>query len=245
MTYPNPIYIDETCSTNSYLAELCNNGEMTELTCVYTAFQSRGRGQRGNSWESENGKNLLMSFVMYPHFVEINKQFILAEITALAIKDVLSAYTEGISIKWPNDIYWHDKKICGTLTENDLTGSLISRCISGSGINLNQTVFRSDAPNPISLSQITGKEYNIEKVLQELMERIAYYYAQLKEGRNEEIRKTYKAVLYRRKGYYEYRDANGDFEAQFVDVEPIGRLVLEDRDGNTRKYMFKEVEFVL
>lgn len=245
MTYPKPIFIDQTGSTNSLLAELCNHEEVAELTSVYTSFQTHGRGQRGNSWESEDGKNLLFSFVMYPHFVAINKQFILAEITALGIKEVLSDYTDEIRIKWPNDIYWRDKKICGTLTENDLTGNVISRCISGTGINLNQKAFTSDAPNPVSLSQITGQEYDIESILHRIMERISHYYEQLKANRNEEIMQAYKEALYRREGYYRYRDNGGEFEARFIDVEPIGRLILEDRQGKERKYMFKEVEFVL
>ena len=122
MTYPEPIVLAETTSTNTYLAALCQKEACAELTTVYSSFQSAGRGQRGNSWESEAGKNLLFSFVVYPEFLEAHRQFYLSQVTALALHDVLSSYTEGISIKWPNDIYWKDKKICGTLIENDLTG---------------------------------------------------------------------------------------------------------------------------
>ena len=146
MTYPEPIVLAETTSTNTYLAALCQKEACAELTTVYSSFQSAGRGQRGNSWESEAGKNLLFSFVVYPEFLETHRQFYLSQVTALALHDVLSSYTEGISIKWPNDIYWKDKKICGTLIENDLTGIHISRSISGTGVNLNQERFLSDAP---------------------------------------------------------------------------------------------------
>ena len=106
MKYPEPIVLAETTSTNSYLADLCNAQPYPELTSVYSSFQSAGRGQRGNSWESEAGKNLLFSFVLYPDFLEAHRQFYLSQVTALALYDVLSSYTEGISIKWPNDIYW-------------------------------------------------------------------------------------------------------------------------------------------
>ena len=104
MKYPEPIVLAETTSTNSYLADLCNVQPCPELTSVYSSFQSAGRGQRGNSWESEAGKNLLFSFVLYPDFLEAHRQFYLSQVTALALYDVLSSYTEGISINWPNDI---------------------------------------------------------------------------------------------------------------------------------------------
>lgn len=143
-------------------------------------FQTAGRGQRGNSWESEDGANLLFSFVLYPDFLEARKQFYLSQITALALQEVLSQYTDGIRIKWPNDIYWKDKKICGTLIENDLTGIHISRSISGTGVNLNQERFVSDAPNPVSLFQITGQRYDRKEILHQLMERVAHYYTLLK-----------------------------------------------------------------
>lgn len=181
MKYPEPIVLAETTSTNSYLSDLCNAQTCPELTSVYSSFQSAGRGQRGNSWESEAGKNLLFSFVLYPDFLEAHRQFYLSQVTALALYDVLSSYTEGISIKWPNDIYWKDKKICGTLIENDLTGIHISRSISGTGVNLNQERFYSDAPNPVSLCQITGNRYDVREILEQIMDKVADYYQRLKE----------------------------------------------------------------
>ena len=120
--FPASIELTETTSTNSFLSALCDKQPVADLTCAYTTFQSAGRGQRGNSWESEAGKNLLFSFVVYPSFLEAHRQFLLSQVTALALYQTLSEETEGISIKWPNDIYWHDKKLCGTLIEKDLTG---------------------------------------------------------------------------------------------------------------------------
>lgn len=109
MNYPDPIRLEETVSTNSYLADLCRKASVTELTSVYTDFQTAGRGQRGNSWESEAGKNLLFSFVVYPDFLEARRQFFLSQVTAIALQEVLSQYAKDITIKWPNDIYWRDK----------------------------------------------------------------------------------------------------------------------------------------
>lgn len=245
MNYPEPILLGETASTNTYLAERCNEETLPELTSVYTSYQSAGRGQRGNSWESEAGANLLFSFVTFPDFLEARRQFLLSQITALALQEVLSQYAEGITIKWPNDIYWYDKKLCGTLIENDLTGAFISRSISGTGVNLNQLKFISDAPNPVSLRQITGQTYAPSAILKQLMERISNYYAQLKSNDTTNITRLYKEKLYRRNGFHRYRDAHGEFSACICDIEPIGKLILKDEKGQSRAYMFKEVEYIL
>ncbi len=245
MNYPKPIYIPQTISTNVSLAEICSKGITENLTSVYSSFQTDGRGQRGNKWESEDGKNLLFSFVIFPKELPARKHFILLQITALALFDTLSEYTEGISIKWPNDIYWKDKKICGTLIENDLSGMNIERSISGTGVNLNQKIFRSDAPNPVSLSLITGQEYDIETVLHKIMTYASGYYRMYENGENETIRKKYFDAIYRKDGFHTYKDGNGTFEAVIKNIEEDGRLVLKDRDGNVKKYLFKEVAYII
>ena len=242
--FPAPIELAETTSTNSFLATLCDKQQVADLTCAYTSYQSAGRGQRGNHWESEAGKNLLFSFALYPH-LEAHKQFLLSQVTALALHEVLSEEAEGITIKWPNDIYWRDRKLCGTLIENDLTGLYVSRSISGTGVNLNQTTFVSDAPNPVSLIQITGKRYDIKNMLQRILLRVAFYYDLLREGDEQTIARRYKNALYRKDGFHTYKDAIGTFRARIADIEPIGKLVLEDESGNRREYMFKEVSFIL
>ena len=152
---------------------------------------------------------------------------------------------DGIRIKWPNDIYWKDKKICGTLIENDLTGIHISRSISGTGVNLNQERFISDAPNPVSLFQITGQRYDRKEILHQLMERVAHYYTLLKNGETELIASRYQDVLYRKEGFYPYTDKDGSFRARICGIEPSGALILEDESGKRREYMFKEVSFEL
>lgn len=244
MHCPEPFFVARTASTNLFLDELCNRQPLPELTCVYTAFQSDGRGQRGNSWESEDGKNLLFSFVVFPTFLEVRRQFRLSQVTALALQEILSDYAEGIRIKWPNDIYWHDRKLCGTLIENDWTGSRVSRSISGTGVNLNQERFVSDAPNPVSLYQITGQTYDPADVLRAVMERICQYYRLLQAGDEETIARRYEERLYRREGWHPYRDEEGTFLARFVDVDPTGRLLLMDPQQRVRAYYFKEVTFI-
>lgn len=245
MNYPKPIYIPQTISTNVSLAEICSKGYTENLTSVYSSFQTDGRGQRGNKWESEDGKNLLFSFVIFPNGLPAREHFILLQITALALFDTLSEYTDGISIKWPNDIYWMDRKICGTLIENDLSGMNIERSISGTGVNLNQKIFRSDAPNPVSLSQITGQEYDIESVLHKIMNSASIYHRMYENGESDIIRKKYFEAIYRKDGFYMYKDDNGTFDATIEDIEKDGRLVLKDREGRVRKYLFKEVSYII
>ena len=245
MSHATLIHLTETESTNSYLTALCNKQNAEEFTCVYADFQISGRGQRGNSWESEAGKNLLFSFVVFPTFLEIRHQFLLSEVTALALYDTLSAYTADISIKWPNDIYWKDRKLCGTLIENDITGAHINRSISGTGINLNQMFFTSDAPNPVSLQQITGKSYDREIILRQCMKQIISYYKLLHAGKAEEISAEYKEKLYRRNGFFPYKDTQGTFYARIDNVEPTGKLILTDEEQRRREYLFKEVKFII
>ena len=233
-TFPFPLVaLDETASTNQYLSQLCNQLQesVAELTTVTAEFQTAGKGQRGNTWEAEEGKNLLFSFVLYPSFLEARRQFILSQIVSLAIKEELSRWSDEITIKWPNDIYWKDKKICGILIENDLSGHHIRRSIAGIGININQEVFNSDAPNPVSLKQITGKEHDRYEIL-------AHIYS-------DEISTRYARSLFRRRGLHPYEDANGKFLARLLRVEQDGRFVLEDEGGSEREYLFKEVQYIL
>ena len=244
------IHLNETDSTNRYLQQLCqeaSNNKVEEFTTVCADYQTAGKGQRGNSWEAAKGANLLFSFVCYPTFVPIRQQFVLSQLISLGIKETLDEYCSDISIKWPNDIYWKEKKICGILIENDLQGNSIGRCISGIGLNINQEVFFSDAPNPISLKQITGKHYQRETILEKVMQRIEQSYQKLKEDSAyaSELATRYAASLFRREGLHCYQDKDGLFNARLVRVEADGRFVLMDEANQERSYLFKEVQYVL
>ena len=235
------MYVAKTDSTNSALAALLKEQDLPDGFTLYTYYQTAGRGQVGNKWESEKGQNLLMSTLIRPKDLPISEHFILSEIVALALKDVLDRYTDNIRIKWPNDIYWNDKKISGTLIENSFSGSTIRSCIAGIGLNLNQTEFISDAPNPISLKQITGQEYDKRKILEEILERLAYYKQQLAEGHELDIRELYAQHLYRNEGWHEWIADGTSFQARIKEVKADGQLVLETSDGQTRGFYFKEV----
>lgn len=239
------IHLEETDSTNSYLKRILSEEHLDEGTVVVADFQTGGRGQRGNSWESAKNENLTFSILLKPDFVLANKQFIISQIIALAIKDVLDKYTDGIRIKWPNDIYWNDRKICGILIENNLIGKHIEQSIAGIGININQIEFKSDAPNPISLSMITGNSYNFHEILDDIVNNILYQYQLAKDGNTSKIISLYKNALFRKDGYHFYNDGIENFEAKIIDIEPCGLLVLEKPDGEIRKFAFKEVQFIL
>lgn len=244
-TFPVPlICISETSSTNSYLNSICSKQKTDEFTTVLADFQTAGRGQRGNSWESEEKRNLLFSFVLYPDFLEAKRQFLISQIVSLAVKEELEYYTSDITIKWPNDIYWRDKKICGMLIENELMGKNISQSITGIGININQSSFHSSAPNPVSIRQITGKEHDLKEILSRLMERVKAYYELLRQGQHELIASRYGQALYRKKGFHPYKDAGGEFSAEIIKIESDGRLILKDDKGRERGYLFKEVEYL-
>lgn len=244
MPYPI-LYLDETDSTNSYLKDLISNTTVEEGTIVCSQVQTSGRGQRGNSWESEKGKNLLFSTVLYPLFIKTYEQFILSQIVSLAVKECLDEYTENISIKWPNDIYWQEKKICGILIENTILEDNINQSVIGIGININQTAFKSDAPNPVSLKQVTEADHDPYYLLNKIHANIFNYYRNIREGNAKEILKKYKASLFRADGFYRYNDGATDFEARIKDVKPSGMLVLETKDGKEREFAFKEVKYIL
>lgn len=238
------IYIEELPSTSSYLKELPQQS-LSDGTTVYTGFQTAGRGQRGNSWESEKGQNLTFSTILYPRSLKAEDQFLISQIVSLAIKNTLDQYTNDITIKWPNDIYWKDKKITGILIENNIMGDFIAQSILGVGLNLNQTQFKSDAPNPVSLKQITQEDYNIATILSEILKHLHEYYMLLTDSRNlKAIRSAYKKSLYRKEGFYKFADKNGVFYAHIKDVEDIGLLVLGTKDGDIKTYGFKEIKYL-
>lgn len=240
--------IKETTSTNTYLAQLCKENKAKEYHTVIAEHQTAGRGQRGNTWESEAGKNLTFSTVLYPTALEVKNQFYLSMIASFSVIYALENYTDGFSIKWPNDIYWKDKKIGGILIENELEGGYIVQSIIGIGLNINQEAFHSDAPNPVSLKQIIGAEVNLQEVLMKVVHGIIGGYRQIEANFNISqlaISAMYRKNLYRRKGLFPYRDAQGDFLAEHQEVEPDGHLVLKDEQGALRRYAFKEVTFVL
>ena len=244
---PHYIKVSQTASTNTYLSRLA--ATLPGGTVIYTPCQTAGRGQKGNSWESEDGKNLTFSMLLKRPPVKARDQFCLSEAAALAVVEALSAEAgEGFTVKWPNDVYWRDKKICGMLIENSLDNSDIATCIIGIGINVNQQRFVSDAPNPVSLTNITGSEHDLMPLLKRVSSRIEQLVDSLgDEAVREQLHRQYMAALYRNDGdMHPFEDAAGNrFMASIAAIAPDGTLTLQHKDGTHRDYLFKEVRHVI
>lgn len=242
------IQLESTDSTNSDARRRLDNGEpLPDISLVIANSQTAGRGQRGNTWEAEAGKNLLFSIVCHPEFVRASEQFVLSQAIALAVALTINevVQTDDCRVKWPNDIYIGDKKVSGTLIECDLRGSNIETCIIGTGVNINQIVFRSDAPNPVSIAQIAGKEFDREAILSQILGRFTTIYNVIRRGNADSVRRLYKVWLYRKSGFHKYSDAKGEFLAEIADVEKTGHLVLRLENDELRRYEFKDVKFVI
>ena len=235
------IHLPETTSTNTYARQLDLGDEILLIT---TDHQTAGRGQRGNTWESASKKNLLFSLAFAPHNLPASQQFVLCEYISVVLCEVLSLYTDDIRIKWPNDIYYRDHKLCGILIEHDLEGTHLSRTIIGVGLNVNQSQFISDAPNPISLSQILGHEVNRTELLSAICNQFANP-SLLNITTREALHSRYTSLLYRLGISAIYQDTEGTFTAILHHVEPDGRLILEDKQGQQRSYLFKEVAYII
>ena len=234
----------EVGSTNNYAAEQLLTNRPQEGTVYVANSQVDGRGQTSNKWESEPNMNLTFSIVLYPDFLEISNQFEISKAVSLGITDFLKERTGLVSIKWPNDIYLGNGKIAGILIENSVRINKISTCIIGIGLNINQKIFKGGAPNPVSLSQITGFEYNLEESLTGLCQQIDTRFQQLINGGFNKIDVDYSEILYKAGVWSIYRDDNGNFRGRILGVDRYGRLKIEIEGGTIRKYQFKEVVFL-
>jgi BirA family biotin operon repressor/biotin-[acetyl-CoA-carboxylase] ligase len=239
---PHFIWLDKVDSTNSYCMQLAEKGEL-EGQVVAAYFQEQGRGQRGNTWESDVSKNLTFSLLLRPVFMKVEEQFAISKVIALSICDWLKMNEVDARIKWPNDIYVGDKKIAGILIENSFSGSQLDVSVVGIGLNLNQTIFSSDIPNPTSMKLLTGNEFRPEIVLSELMVSIQMRYLQIKFGLSDKIKEDYLNALYHFQILANYSSVNEKFAAKIIDVKPTGELILQTEQGEQRYFGFKEVSF--
>lgn len=238
--------LEETDSTNNYIRNTPIPDDMDGLV-VATEYQTAGKGQGTNHWESERGKNLLFSFKCRPYGIKASEQFLLMQAVSVGLWYALVKNSIDCCIKWPNDIYTYygDKKISGTLSECTIRNGMVYEFIAGIGINVNQTIFTSDAPNPISMANILGKELDRDKLLKEIIENIVRLISILNNGDYETIRLEYFNKLYRIEDIYTYEDKDGRFEAEFENVLPNGHLVLRRTDGTLSEYEFKEVRYII
>jgi BirA family biotin operon repressor/biotin-[acetyl-CoA-carboxylase] ligase len=242
----NLIKLPEVDSTNNFLKMLVSNSEpLAEGTVIMADNQFAGRGQQGNIWLAEPGMNLTVSLLLKPIFLDINSQFLLNMVISIAIKEALTALVgQGITIKWPNDLYFNDRKVGGILIENALSGSVYKTCIIGIGINVNQRTFGPHlSGTAISLSQILQQDVNLVQLLTEICSHIESGYLRLKAHSYLDLRSNYLKNLYKWEKNFSYRYKGLQRAGRITDVTDQGLLIINE-NGNIYTYNFKEIEFL-
>jgi len=232
-------------STNQFATDYISKNNPSEGTVISTYCQDKGRGQIGSKWESTPDKNISLSVILYPTFVEIQQQFLLSQTISLGIFDFISKHLDrNIKVKWPNDIYVKDKKIAGTLIQNTLTANKFQSSVVGIGININQLAFLSDAPNPTSFKIETGKTYDLDEMVKDLCWSIEKRYLQLRSHQNQIIQQDYLNNLYRfmEDGLFQ-RPEGTIFNGKIVGVTEQGKLRLVHNKGE-ENFEIKGVKFL-
>ena len=240
------IKLDTVDSTNKYAQGLLKKEKIDEGTVIVAGVQLEGKGQGGNLWESGANKNLTMSIILRPVFLLPEKQFQLNKIIALAVYDFVKNILKEqfVKIKWPNDIYFENRKIAGILIENSILGNSFDNSVVGIGVNVNQIDLKSDAPNPVSLRNITGENYNLDDCLTDLIACIEHRYLLLKSKQDNVINSDYLNALYKFQSYSKFKSKIKIFEAKITGVSEFGKLILENRENEKFEFNFKEVEFI-
>lgn len=236
--------VAQAASTNSMLAQMAPRLDGTTALVAHT--QSAGRGQRGNSWESAPGLNATFSLLFRPKAIMAAEQFAISMAAALAVADTVGQFTQAkVEVKWPNDIYVADRKICGILIENILSGSRIAQTIVGVGVNVNQREFLSDAPNPVSMASVAGHEFDLEAVTEALCRNLAVALESLDaDPQFEPLLRRYRARQWRGEGYHRYTIAHSGecVSARIAAIAPSGLITMAIApDDRLCSFWFKEI----
>lgn len=241
---PRYIWLDRVDSTNSYCMKMATENEPEGLT-VAAFFQENGRGQRGSSWESRDGLNLTFSLLLRPTFLRVEEQFALSKAIALSVCEWINSAGASAKIKWPNDIYIGNSKVCGILIENSFSSATLDVSVVGIGLNLNQIVFSEDLPNPTSMKLITGNDFQPAAAMVELVKNIQNLYAKLRLSDKSDIDTLYLNKLYRFGEFFDFKTSEVPFRAKIVGVKNTGELILETEIGQQMFFAFKEVSFII
>lgn len=243
----NVRWFESLSSTNQY-CELLNLSEVEEFTVIAARRQTAGVGQRGNHWEAEPGKNLTFSLVLKPLSLPVADQYQLTKAVSLGVTDwLIPMVPQGerrVKIKWPNDIYVDDKKICGILITHRVAGEHLSASIAGVGMNINQQTFPDWVPNPTSLRLLTGREWQLEEMLAGLLAAIQERYGTLRREPLGTLDAPYLARLLKRDEKAIYGFHGHKIEATIVGVNRFGHLQLITSTGERLSCQMKEIQFV-
>ncbi|HTA61248.1 MAG TPA: biotin--[acetyl-CoA-carboxylase] ligase [Bacteroidia bacterium] len=240
--------LDETESTNTYATNLIKEIQVVEGVIVLTHNQTKGRGQVGNTWQAESGKNLTFSLILHPNFLAVDKQFYLSKITSLAVfgmlTDFLNTSLYDIKIKWPNDILVNDRKIAGILIENILRGNFLQSSVIGVGININQQSFSNVDKQVTSLGILLQKDFDLKEILHGFCKHFEALYLALKQNNFEKISQAYFKQLYKFDEWAVYQSKEKTFAAKITKVEESGLLILTTEQNEELKFNFKEVQLI-
>ena len=246
----NSIHLKSVDSTNSYATELLRQIKPVEGSVIYTFEQQNGRGQRGNSWESEPNKNVALSVILYPAFLTTDNQFLLNKITSLAIADLMaemllnSGKSNIVKIKWPNDVYVDKQKIAGVLIENSLRENSIQSTVIGIGMNINQSEFAVELKNPVSLKMLEGIDFDLKNCVEKLCEYMEARYLQLKTNKVEKINTDYLNCLYQYNEWYSYKINSEIVNGKIIGVSLFGKLQVLFESNEIKEFDLKEIEFL-
>lgn len=236
------LFLPECHSTNDKALELIRSGQAREGTIVICGHQTRGKGQRGNSWESEPGQNLTFSVVLKPVFLDISEQFFLNMMIANSIRKLLQDYLPDLQVKWPNDLVIPGKgKIGGILIENILSSNSWEFAVVGIGLNINQGKFGTGKAT--SLARITGGQFDLQELFRLLVSHIEQGYISLKKGKLEEILRDYLQHLYLKDQWAVFNENTSEIEGKITGVTRDGKLQMMLRDGPIRTFDLKEISF--
>ena len=241
--------LDEIESTNTYAINLIKEVQISEGSIVLTHNQTKGRGQVGNTWQAESGKNLTFSLVLHPNFLSVDKQFYLSKITSLAVFGMLTDFLDlslyDIKVKWPNDILVNKHKIAGILIENVLRANFLQSTVIGVGININQQSFTNVDKQVTSLGILLQKTIDLKEALKTFCKHFEALYLMLKRGDFEKISQAYFKQLYQFNQWATYQTEEKTFTAKITTVEESGLLVLATEQNETFKFSFKEVTLIV
>jgi BirA family biotin operon repressor/biotin-[acetyl-CoA-carboxylase] ligase len=236
------IYQDMCPSTNALAMQLLATQNPPEETVVITDHQYQGKGQRGTTWLSEPYKNLTFSLILYPN-LPLEKTFMLSIMTTLAIHQVISAYIpQHLTIKWPNDIYYQDKKLSGLLIENIVNRKQVKASVIGIGLNVNQENFI--LPSATSLNLICQKQFDRTILLKQILESIKAKYIQLKKQETSPWKQIYLENLYGIHQKLTFRADSNIFQGTIRDIDDLGRLIVEKDTGQIQAYSCKEISLI-
>jgi BirA family transcriptional regulator, biotin operon repressor / biotin---[acetyl-CoA-carboxylase] ligase len=238
----NVVFVPECHSTNTLALELSQQPSVPDGTIVITNNQTAGRGQRGNTWQTQPGKNLTLSVILKPAFLQVKDQFYLNIFTALAVQDAVQERAgASVSIKWPNDVLVAGRKICGILIENQIRGSQVSISVIGIGLNVNQQEFSN--PNATSLASVWGHELDLETILHHLCECLEARYLQLRQASNSQLLKAYLEKLYWLNEKHVFESNNKEFEGTITGIDVRGKLLVASGD-QTLTFDVKEIRYI-